>query len=210
MRQTKEQNVRLIAEKLADYLPKGTAEPIAELLLNNNAILKITRARKTKLGDYRPNPDGIHHHISINHNLNQYAFIITLVHELAHLYQFRTYGRKAKPHGDEWKSYFQQLMKPFLTRNIFPEKVALALNCYMANPKAASCVDVPLQRALAAYDPVDDNTCTVAELQPQQRFLYQKNREFRLEGIMRKRYRCIELATGRAFAFSPVAQVKPL
>ena len=47
-------------------------------------------------------------------NLNPYRFLMTLVHEVAHLVAFQKYGRAIKPHGKEWKFTFQTLMLPFI------------------------------------------------------------------------------------------------
>lgn len=199
-----------IAEKLEEHLPENTARGIASHLAKNGALLKIKRPRKTKYGDYRPHPDGVHHIITINVDLNQFAFLITLVHELAHMYQYKTYGRKVKPHGEEWKSYFKQLMQPYLQNEVFPFGVQSALTAYMQNPKASSCVDQSLQEALRVHDPVKEGVTTVSELTPPQQFEWGQGRVFKLEGKMRKRFKCVEVSTGRAFAFSPLTEVKPL
>jgi predicted SprT family Zn-dependent metalloprotease len=44
--------------------------------------------------------------------------LITLIHEISHLVALK-FGRKIKPHGNEWKYSFQRLMIPFI-REIFP------------------------------------------------------------------------------------------
>ena len=51
--------------------------------------------------------------ITINNDLNKYRFLITLIHEMAHLVTFKDMPR-SKPHGKEWKINFQRLMLPFL------------------------------------------------------------------------------------------------
>ncbi|MCB0738537.1 MAG: SprT-like domain-containing protein [Bacteroidetes bacterium] len=201
-----------VEKALQNFVPARTANSLAGLVVRNQVILKIKRPRRTKLGDYRPHQNGVQHIITINNNLNQYAFLITLVHEIAHLYQFRTYGRKAKPHGEEWQSYFRQLMQPYLAQKVFPTEIQDALLKHMNNIKASSCVDHNLQEALKKYDVNQPKgVVTVAELAPLQTFEWgAKGRIFRIEGKMRTRYKCIELHTGRAFAFSAMAQVKPV
>ena len=199
-----------VSEQLNRFLPAGTSDALAGHVVRNGVLLKIKKPRKTKYGDYRPHTNGVNHIITINGDMNPFAFMVTLVHELAHMYQYKTYGRRVKPHGEEWKSYFKQLMQPYLHSGVFPENILVALKKYMVDPKATSCVDQELQEALRTFDEKKEDTVTVADLAPSQHFVWGQGRTFRVEGKMRKRYKCIELSTGRAFAFSALAEVKPL
>jgi predicted SprT family Zn-dependent metalloprotease len=45
---------------------------------------------------------------------------MTLIHEIAHLVAFEKYGRNIKPHGQEWKHTFQQLMVPYIHQKFIP------------------------------------------------------------------------------------------
>ena len=64
-------------------LPAGTATHVAELLGRLPVRLRIARPRRTKLGDHRPPGRGwTMHRISINDDLNPYAFLTTLLHEM--------------------------------------------------------------------------------------------------------------------------------
>jgi hypothetical protein len=58
---------------------------IAIWIIEFDFKLKITKERSTKLGDYTSPRDGLNHTITINHNLNQYSFFITLFTKL-HIY----------------------------------------------------------------------------------------------------------------------------
>src|SRR5690606_27787034 len=98
---------------LSKYLPENSFEPVFELIKAYHVHLKIVNERTTRHGDYRKNPDGSHQ-ITVNASLNKYRFLITLVHEIAHLVAFQKYGRNIKPHGEEWKHTFKLLMVPFL------------------------------------------------------------------------------------------------
>ncbi|MDZ7848645.1 MAG: hypothetical protein U5L96_18960 [Owenweeksia sp.] len=72
------------------------------LLRSEPVMLKIVSPRKTKFGDYRfPQKRDPRHRISLNSNLNPFAFLITLIHEMAHLKAFKDYGHKIKAHGPE-------------------------------------------------------------------------------------------------------------
>lgn len=199
-----------LAIRLSKYIPSSACELCAELLIQNEVELKVSRPRKTKLGDYRAPFKGKGHRISINGDLNAYSFLITLIHELAHLYAHRIYGRSIKPHGTEWKSYFQQLMGPFVAKALFPPEVENALESYLENPAASSCTDEQLYSVLKSYDTQrNDGYHFLEKIEPGSRFIYNK-RLFRMERKLRKRYRCTEIASGRGYYFSALAEVKPV
>ena len=61
---------------------------------------KVKKSRSSKYGDYRPPLKGSNHLITINYDMNKYAFLITLVHEIAHLTNWNKHKDKVKPHGD--------------------------------------------------------------------------------------------------------------
>src|SRR5690606_28773275 len=119
---------------------------IAAWIVKYDFKLKIKRERSTRLGDYTSPRGGLNHVITINHNLNKYAFLITLVHEVAHLVTYNEYKNSVNPHGTEWKNHFRELMQPFLNTDIFPLEVFSALRRYMSNPAASSCSDINLLR----------------------------------------------------------------
>lgn len=179
-------------------------------LQESKVVLTITRPRSTKYGDYRPPRPGqaYPHRISVNGNLNPYAFLLTLVHEIAHLYTHKAYERRAKPHGLEWKSYFRQLLQPFLNQGVFPHNVEVALLKSINNLSATSCTDPALHLALQSHNAVPDKGVLITELSQGDQFWY-NNRVFRMEGQLRKRYKCTELATNRPYLFSPIALITP-
>ena len=69
--------------QLKTYIPQQSIAKISFWLNEYDCQLKIVKARKTKLGDYKFIKG--RHFITINENLNQYSFLITLTHEIAHL-----------------------------------------------------------------------------------------------------------------------------
>ena len=72
---------------LLKYLPEHAVHPCFELIKANHVHLKIVNERQTRHGDYRRRPDGSHQ-ITVNASLNKYRFLITLIHEIAHLLAF--------------------------------------------------------------------------------------------------------------------------
>src|SRR5690349_6371391 len=109
--------------RLQDYLPPGTYEPVLEYLRQYHVHLTVARERKSILGDYRHRTHHQNHRISVNGNLNKYAFLITLLHELAHLLTFEKFGNRVSAHGREWKTVFGQLLAQFIEHNIFPADI---------------------------------------------------------------------------------------
>lgn len=195
-------------EILARYLPERTVKTVYNWVIRYKIHLKITRSRNTKLGDYRPPaPDRPYHRISVNHDLNPYAFFITFVHELAHLLTYKQYGRRVKAHGHEWKNNYRRLLEPFLETNIFPENLRPVVFQHLQNIKASSHADAELTRTLMLFDENQPQTF-VENLRPGDRFVFQGYREFEVITKLRKRYKCMELATQRVFLFQPLTPVE--
>jgi SprT protein len=192
---------------LARYIPPQTVDIMAEWILEFNFNLKITESRNTKLGDYRAPIHMKRHFITINHNLNKYAFLITLVHEIAHLTTWNKFKDRVKPHGLQWKDEYKRLMLTFMNREIFPPDVELALKKYMFNPAASSCSDDNLLRVLKKYDN-DPSSIYLEEIPDNALFLYNEKRCFRKGERLRKRYKCKEVSTNVVYLFNPLTEVK--
>lgn len=192
---------------LRKYLPEQSVAIIAEWIVKFDFKLKIKKERSTRLGDYTSPRNGLNHTITVNHNLNKYAFLITLVHEVAHLVTYNQYKDRVSPHGKEWKSNFQVLIQPFLNTDIFPLEVFAALRQYMNNPAASSCSDLNLLRTLKLHDQHSD-TVFLEYLPMNAVFLYNGSRVFQKGEKMRKRFKCRELSTGAVYLFNPLVEVE--
>ena len=93
---------------LSEFIPDGCLSPVLAYLQQYKVHLTITRERKSVLGDYRNKVFNKNHRITVNGNLNKYSFLITLLHELAHLVAFEKYGHRILPHGSQWKSEYSK------------------------------------------------------------------------------------------------------
>lgn len=196
------------ANSLQPYLPDGTAEKIVELLYDKPLSLKICRNRTTKYGDYRP-PHGRHgHRISVNSDLNPYAFLITLIHEYAHYLVNEHYSRTVNPHGKEWKFTFKQEMIPFLNDEVFPYDLLLILQDHMKNPKASSASDHRLRKALMEYD--KDEKTLLDDLPEQALFMIPNKGVFRKGEKKRTRYLCQHVESKKWFMVHGLAEVENL
>ncbi len=193
---------------LLKYLPTGSVDRIMDLLLLYKVNLRITKSRNTKCGDYKPPVDSDIHKISVNHDLNKYAFLITLIHELAHLVVWMKYGNRAKPHGREWKYSFRMLMDSIIKDNIFPDDITAALNNYLKNAKASSSSDLGLTKILKNYD--DKKYMTLENLPNGAVFKIKNGKTFKKLQKMRKRYRCLCLNNKKMYFVNPMVEVIPV
>lgn len=194
-------------DALAGYLPEGSFEPVMALIREYKVQLTITRKRKSVLGDYRHAHAGLGHRISVNGDLNKFSFLITLLHELAHLVTFEKYKHAVQPHGKEWKTFFAGLLADFINKEIFPADIRATLVRSLKSPAASSCADEELLRVLKKYDPRKANVFFVEELSAGEQFCTADKRVFIRGEKIRKRYKCREPATGKWYLFSPVYEV---
>src|SRR4029079_9741632 len=139
-------------DQLQKFLPPGTYEAVLQYLQFYKVHLTVARDRKSILGDYRHRTHASNHRISVNGNLNKFAFLITLLHELAHLLTFEKYSNRVSSHGKEWKDIFGQLLARFIENNVFPDDIRHALLQSLHNRAASSCADELLLRTLKKYD----------------------------------------------------------
>ena len=191
---------------LKDFLPEQAIPHVLELLKHDHLVIKIKNERKTRHGDYRKLPNN-KHQITINANLNQYRFLITLIHEIAHFEAYQKQGRYIKPHGLEWKRTFQHLMLPFLNPQIFPDQLLPLLAKHFKNPKASSDTDAPLALALKQFDEINNKTY-VFEVPLGTHFKLYNGKVFQKGSKRVKRYECVEIKTGRLYLFNPNAEVE--
>lgn len=194
---------------LQRFLPESSLNSACELLRQYPHHLTITQPRSTKHGDFRAGMRGQMHEISVNGNLNPYAFLITLMHELAHLVAHVEYGHRIKPHGEEWKQSFRFTMRPFLGKNIFPSDIEIPLRNYLKDPGATTHSDYHLFSALTRYDKRSANVHILDELSIGTIFRYgRERREFKKGEKLRKRIQCVELKSGSIYLFDPLAKVQ--
>jgi len=195
--------------QLQTYLPPNTFEAVRQYLHQYQVHLTVAKERKSILGDYRHRTHGKTHRISVNGNLNTYSFLITLLHELAHLLTFEKFGNKVQSHGKEWKFIFGQLLDQFIRHEVFPIDIKHALLQSLQNPAASSCADDVLLRVLKTYDKRRDNFVFVENVLEGQLFKTHDGKVFKKGEKLRKRFKCIEVATKRLYLFSPVYEVTP-
>ncbi len=189
---------------LTNYLPEASIDLVIELLNKYPHHLKIVNKRQTKHGDFRLTKNK-KYQITVNNNLNPYQFLLTLIHEIAHLVTHLNHKR-VQPHGKEWKQNFQHLMLPFVNPTIFPNDILPHLANYLKNPKASTDSDVQLALAMKRYSEPSDNSF-IFEIPFGANFLF-KNRIFRRGNKRRTRYECLEIDSKKLYLFNQNAEVK--
>jgi hypothetical protein len=196
----------VINQQLQYHLPFDSVSLCKNIISQYNVDVKIVKARRTRHGDYRKKTNG-EHVITINATENPYRFLITLIHELAHLKVYASVQKKVAPHGYEWKLAFKTLMLPFLQPSIFPNPLLSILAAHIKNPKASTDSDFKLVMALKEFDqPTNKNL--IFELDEGTDFISSKGKIFRKGKLRRKRFLCVEIKTGKQYLFSPHAEVE--
>ena len=194
---------------LVEYLPENYVKQVMKWIVQKKVHLKITRGRKSKLGDYRPPIRYSNHRISINHDLNQYAFLITFVHEMAHLNVWEVHQNRVAPHGVEWKNEYRKLMKVVLKNNIFPDDIHEVLSQSIINSKASSSSELQLTRVLKKYDS-NSFGISLEDIPENTIFQTESGSQFKKGEKRRTRYVCLNMQNNKHYLFHPLCSVVEL
>ncbi len=197
-------------QQLAQYLPDNTYEPVMAYLNHYKVHLTIAKNRQSILGNYKNNLHTQHHRISVNGNLNKYAFLITLLHELAHLVTFENFGNQVQAHGKEWKNIYSKILSIFIEKKIFPNDIESELLNTLHSPGASTCSEEGLQRVLYKYDTKKHSHHLLEQLQEGSIFSIKDGRIFEKGKKRTKRYICKEIGSSKLYLFSPIHEVQLL
>ena len=188
------------------FIPEHFVAYVTDLFLAANVRFSIVRSRNTKLGDFRAGMNGERHRITVNGDLNPYSFLVTTLHEFAHLHTYDCFGPRIQPHGKEWKDAFKKLLIPVINSGELPTEVEHALMRSLNSIKASSCTDYHLSKALAQHDTQKEGEELLEKLAHNSTFLL-NGRQFVKGPLRRKRYVCQEVSSNRSFLISSLAKV---
>lgn len=191
------------------FLPEGFEEYVVDLFFRDSIHFKIVPPRKTKLGDFRVGSDYPKPLITVNGDLNPYSFLITTLHEFAHLHTYLKHGMRVAPHGNEWKACYRNLLLPIINSGKLPKDIEKALVNSLVSTKASSCSDIHLSRVLQNYDIKKEGIETLEQLPKNTTFVLNGRRFIKGE-LRRKKFLCEEVSTKRMFLVNALAQVTPL
>jgi len=187
-----------------NFIP-SKAIPFVQFLIDKHSFdLKIVNQRQTKHGDFRSLPNG-RFQITVNNNLNQYQFLLTLVHEIAHHVTHQKFGR-VQPHGKEWKTVFQHLMLPFLRPEIYPLEILPFLANYFKNPKASTDSDVNLSLVLKG-NMAETGKNFIFNIPFGSLFMFKKI-VYKRGNKRRTRFECLNTSNKKVYLFNQNVEVK--
>lgn len=193
-----------IRSVLSGKVPDDSLDYCVQLWEEAPFYFKMSRARSTKLGDYRFDPRADTHQVTVNVDLNPYQFLITYVHEVAHR-RVHESKRRLKPHGPHWKNEFKRLLLPVMNDRVFPDEVLRPLAKHIKNPKASTANDPVLFSVLSQYN---KNVGTrLMELAVGDQFEL-KSRSFELLEKKRTRALCLDLENKKRYLIPMVAEIQ--
>jgi len=169
-------------------------------------LFRITAPRKTRLGSFKSVRFGGRPVIQVNSDLGQYSFLLVFLHELAHLVVHKKYGRKAKPHGEEWKNAYRNLVLPFFSEQVFPQTLATELHRYFIKTPATFHRDTRLINTLSSFEG-GLAIVTVNDIPLNASFTLMSGREFVKLEKLRTRYKCFCPKTRKYYLVPKSAQV---
>jgi len=207
MLQTKTEKKAKVREQLKSFLPLGFESMVADLIFSSPVIFKIVKPRNTKLGDFRAGIKQEKPQITVNGNLNPYSFLITTLHEFAHLNVYLKHGFRVKPHGEEWKHEYRKLLVPAIDTHLLPQDIVNTLMNSLVNTKASSCSDIHLMRVLKKYDTKNEDMLHLEEIAQGSTFLLQ-GKTFVKGELRRKRYLCEEITTRKKYLVHALSEIK--
>ena len=193
-----------ILEYLKRHLPEDKAKRILAYLDERSCLLRITKPRISKRGDFRVN--GKELSISVNHDENSFRFLFTFVHEIAHLETHLKFKKSVKPHGSEWKSNFRRLFVHFEVDEEFAkdEELYRTISKELENPSACSGVNVSVEKAFARYD--DKEGTYLGDLENGQQFEFRGQVYEKLE-VRRTRVLCLNMSNNRKYTINKGALI---
>ncbi len=199
--------IEKLSKQLQKFMPLESCDAIANVIIDENVKLTITKNRKTKLGDYRaPNRLKAYHRISVNGDLNPYMFLLVLLHEFAHMHVWIKNKFRVKAHGHEWKHEYRKMYQDFA--EYFPENVQQIIQTHFKNLKATTCNDPYLTKHLMHMDK-SDVIQILHDLEAGDHFEI-KGRQFEVLNKRRTRFLCKDLENKRNYLVSGSAVVTQL
>lgn len=194
-------------EVLACYIPSSIIDETNRLVKEHRLFIKLSKKRLSKLGDYRSPKNNDTHIITINKDLHAYLFLITFLHEVAHMLVRIEYKSHTKAHGAHWKMAYSQLMQMTVEKNIFPEELSIVIQQQFKNPKASSFSSLPLVRALKPYTNKEKESVCLEEIPLGSSFKLTSGKRFVVQQKLRRRFQCKSLDNNKQYSLHPLVDV---
>ena len=212
----------LYSRPLPDYLlallgqkvPAYGMPLVARLVRSYDFAFRFAPPRLRKLGDYTRKANG-EVAITINADLPPELFLVTFLHEVAHLEALQNRTRREAPHGKRWQACFGALLTELCqsAEAAMPAPLHQALVRHSQAPTATLTADPALARLLLPAKPprqaLADGFAHVEMLAAGTAFAY-RGKAFLLSGKMRTRHYGTDLQTGQLWKFSAQCTVQIL
>ena len=192
---------------LEERLPEDSWRHIQGWMAPHACGIRLTRPRRTKLGDFRPARPGQPALITLNSDLAPYQLLLTLTHEIAHLETWPKRKRRTKPHGPEWRQRFGELLLELAENPALDPRFREAVRRHSKSPKSSAMYDTALFRTLRELEGSTDTR--LDSLKPGASFHFQ-GRAFTLEKTHRTR--CLVRAhdNGALYRIARLASIEPV
>ncbi|MDR1181603.1 MAG: SprT-like domain-containing protein [Bacteroidales bacterium] len=196
---------------LQSYIPLESVDEICDTFALYPIKIRVVKPRKRVQGSYRrPKPSAEYHLITINSDLNRYTFLITLLHEIAHLQAWE--NNKTLTHGKDWRLCFIALIKQYLSLDVFPQDVHYALEKHLENIKSSDFQDIFLSKTLQKYDAKPSTILDLILLEdvPENAVFLYAGKKMEKQSLLRKYYLCRDLKTNKLYRCHPLMKVSVL
>lgn len=174
---------------LAPFLPAGSLEVIGEWLRVDNLSIKLTSGRGQRLGAYKREASGMQT-ILLNRNQDPYSFLITLVHEIAHMQARKLYGRHVQPHGLEWKQTYSRLIIKAAAIPSLPADICAMMAEIARSPESRHYGKISVSKVLLKYSTKAEPGELLCDIPPGTRFRMPDGKVYIKGEKIRTRYRC--------------------
>lgn len=194
-------------EPLSKYLPEGASDFMVGLLMNYNVIIHVVNSRKTKSGDFRPSRNStLPHRISLNSNLSPEAFLLILLHEIAHLITWEKFKRNVRPHGIEWKKVYAEILTDVTKAENISEEIKRSIGKYLQKGIKSTISDIEFIRNMNFSDG-ENPPVFVADIPFGTIFTLESGKSFKKGVKLRSRYKCICINNNRNYLVGAAARV---
>lgn len=188
---------------LAEHLPLRSVDYVHSLFQKYPCNFKIVPPRKGKLGDCRYPMYNREAQITVNGDLPLLQFLITTIHEFAHLKTFLDNGKRVAPHGAEWKANYVLLFQPVINQLLIEPNEIEVIKKHLDSPSATSCNDPHLSDH---FNTKNDGTLLLKDIPSGAHFAF-NGRRFIKGNLVQKKFIIYDADNQRDYRLSGLANV---
>jgi len=196
-----------LREPLSRHIPDGTVDFVVDLLKGQHILIQVVNHRKTKIGDFRPSHSPLKpHKITINHDLTPDAFLMILLHEIAHLNIWLRYQHKVPAHGQEWKSEYSGILSGLLQKCMISDQLKEIILSELESGIKATMKNHDFNRIMSKAS-LDKPSVLVADIPEGTIFILEDGKTYKKGIKLRSRYRCVCINNRKNYLVAAAARV---